>query len=293
MNGPYSVEGPVLPPDLLQAYRCASCLKGDGHSGTYLCEEKQSGRKVIVKITDDEETARQIENEYRLLRLIEESGHPQAARFPKALRLERSGDALLYIRSYIPGRSIEALTEAQPGRPGLPRQEALSYTASVLSSLSFLHGMRPPIIHRDIKPQNVVADGSGNCCLIDLGISRTPRKGGETDTQVFGTRLTAPPEQFGYRQTDARSDIYSAGVLLRYCLTGEYREEADEGLDEDIRTVIRRATQFDPDLRYQRAEDMLDALKQLQKEKPSVRGKRRLIVLWTALICAVGLALAF
>jgi len=138
-----------------------------------------------------------------------------------------------------------------------------------------LHRMRPPVIHRDIKPQNVILDDRGDFHLIDLGIAREYRAGDVADTRVMGTSLTAPPEQYGFRQTDARSDIYSAGVLLRYCLTQEYGEEADAHIDADLRAIVRQATQFAPLMRYHRAEDMLAALRRAAGDPNNKKGLTR------------------
>ena len=249
-------------PDWLKPeYRCLSCLKADEVSSTYLAEAADGRGKVIVKTAEDAEGAALLRNEQRLLSLIARSERPEAAAFPRAIALVESNGACALVRDFVPGQSIEAIVESRASRPGMSRNEALDCAISLLEQLAFLHGLNPPIIHRDIKPQNVILDPQGHCHLIDLGISRQQRASDAADTQVMGTRLTAPPEQFGFRQTDARSDIYSAGVLLRYCLTGDYGERAEEALPGDLRRIVRRATRFDPARRYRRAEDMLSALR--------------------------------
>ena len=152
---------------------------------------------------------------------------------------------------------MEALAQSCRGTPGMSSTAALDCLISVTEKLIFLHSLKPPVIHRDIKPQNVVVDVYGQCRLIDLGISRRFQPDSESDTLISGTRVTAPPEQFGYRQTDERSDLYSCGVLLRYVLTGEYGDKADAELDDDLRRIVSRATRFDPKERYQSAEALL------------------------------------
>lgn len=116
-----------------------------------------------------------------------------------------------------------------------------------------MHTLTPSLLHRDIKPQNVIVDSFGKCHFIDLGISRFLNSSKTSDTLVMGTRLTAPPEQFGYQQTDLRSDIYSLGILLLYCITGEYKPENAVlmELSEPVRQIVTKATMFDPDKRYQ------------------------------------------
>lgn len=76
----------------------------------------------------------------------------------------------------------------------------------------------PPLIHRDLKPSNVMLTRD-NLTLIDFGIARSFDEAAEQDTHHFGTRAYAPPEQFGYGQSDARTDVYALGMLLYFCLT--------------------------------------------------------------------------
>ena len=117
-------------------------------------------------------------------------------------------------------------------------------------------------VHRDIKPQNVVVDSNGVCHFIDMGISRFFDKTKKSDTLIMGTRITAPPEQFGYHQTDIRSDLYSLGIVLYYCLTGEYEinEKTLSELEPALQKIITKATMFDPDKRYQTTEELLPDL---------------------------------
>ncbi|MCD7832438.1 MAG: protein kinase [Lachnospiraceae bacterium] len=128
--------------------------------------------------------------------------------------------------------------------------------------LQFLHSMTPPLIHRDIKPQNIVIGVNGVCHFIDFGISRFYQSGKKSDTIPMGTRLTAPPEQFGFQQCDTRSDLYSLGVVLFYSLTGEYSLNPSllDELDASVAAIIRRATMFDPQNRYQSAKELLSDL---------------------------------
>ena len=252
----------------LGPYQIIDCLKVSDLNTAYLCFDPQTNQKILAKISTDIDESKQLKNEYDLLCLISQTDDPGARFFPRPIQFAASetdnGRAVL-LRSFISGKSLETIVESQSEKPGMPRDEAICYTISVLKGLSFLHSQKPPIIHRDIKPQNVIVDDAGECFLIDMGISRIFHKDSEVDTRVAGTRAIAPPEQFGYSQTDVRSDIYSVGVLLRYCLTGDYKKRSDESLDEDIRKIIQKATRFDPDQRYQNTAEMIRALENLKK----------------------------
>lgn len=249
----------------LEPYKIIDYLSIDEECTVCLCRNPHTNEYAIAKIKMHSEAIRQLRNEYDLLKIIADAHNPQSEFFPRPIKYETLGDEeapALLIRSYFPGKTLEDIVEQQPDQPGIPASEAMAYIVSVLERLSFLHSLTPPIIHRDIKPQNVIVNDRKECFLIDLGISRIFQKGKNGDTNIAGTRVIAPPEQFGYRQTDVRSDIYSVGVLLRYCLTGDYSDQEDKRIGKTLRIVIKKATRFDPDQRYQTAEQMLCALQQ-------------------------------
>lgn len=126
----------------------------------------------------------------------------------------------------------------------------------------------PSLIHRDIKPSNIMilADGTDDprnlqVKVIDFGIARLFNEDSDCDTRALGTRAYAPPEQFGYGQTDVRSDVYALGAVLYFMLTGatphasfSSREKRDVFLsaaNPALAAVIRKASAFDPQQRYQ------------------------------------------
>ena len=252
-----AADDAAFPASLREKWESESCLSwGDGEF-TWLCRRRKDGLQAVIKIADNPESIGRLENEYEILTLISRTDHPAARLFPLPLSLEKLTEPaprLAFARTWLPGRTLEALTESPSGYPGLPREKAIRYLLEVLEQLEFLHGLQPPVIHRDIKPQNVIVDGEDHCHLIDLDIA-WQQNDRDKDTLAVGTRLTSPPEQFGFRATDARSDIYSAGVLLRYCLTGAYGEAEDAALPEDLKAIVQKATRFDPENRYQRAAD--------------------------------------
>lgn len=117
-------------------------------------------------------------------------------------------------------------------------------------------GFDPPLIHRDLKPSNVMLTRD-DLAIIDFGIARTFDEEAEEDTRRFGTRAYAPPEQFGFGQTDVRSDVYALGMLLYFCLTEKTPDAKarkarfrSPQVPEPLRAVIERATAFDPGSRY-------------------------------------------
>ena len=294
MTEPRPFDPAALPRFVDVEYRALSCKKVDDSGAVFLAERRDTGRAVLIKVTRSPEERLCLRNEYELLKRLERVGDPAAARFPSAIEYLEAGSSGALVREYIPGQSMEEYVESEPARPGIARDMALKCLISVLEQLIVLHRMRPPVIHRDIKPQNVILDDRGDFHLIDLGIAREYRAGDVADTRVMGTSLTAPPEQYGFRQTDARSDIYSAGVLLRYCLTQEYDEAADALIDADLRAIVRQATQFDPQMRYRRAEDMLAALRRAAGDPNNKKGlTRRRAAIAVAVVALLLSALCF
>lgn len=285
-------EAGIFPHSLKEAYEPLSCLSwGDG-GAAWLCQRKEGADRVMIKTADTSEAEYRLKNEYEILRAIARSDRPAARLFPSPLELRELADPphrLALIRSWVPGRSLESLVESPSAHPGLPREKAMQYILEVLDQLDFLHHLKPPVIHRDIKPQNVIVDPEEQCHLIDLDIARMRREPSDADTLIIGTRLTSPPEQYGFRSTDARSDLYSTGVLLRYCLTGEYDAAADDTLPSDLKAVVRKATRFDPEDRYQQvAEFRADLLALLPSSRRSRRGgKIRRAALYALLLLCV------
>lgn len=252
---------------------------------------RDGGEKALVRQSLTPLGAERLKKECALLTLIHSmDDESEAARSFPALEDSAGTSAFWFAMGWIEGKTVEQLVRDRP----MSRSSALSCLISVAEKLVFLHGLAPPVIHRDIKPQNVVIDPCGQCHLIDLGISRRYQQDAAEDTVVSGTRAVAPPEQFGYRQTDERSDIYACGVLLRYALTGAYEEKADEGLDEDVRKIIGKASAFDPDRRYQSAEellrDLLSARFGLSCRRPMPKKKKRRLIAACLCLALLGAA---
>lgn len=132
-------------------------------------------------------------------------------------------------------------------------------TAQILTELARgllpLHRAHPPVICRDLKAENVMVTGEGQVKIIDFDIARIYQPGKQKDTVMMGTAGYAAPEQFGFGQTDARTDIYALGVLCNFLLCGCFPpEKTAEGKLHD---VIVKCTQMRPQDRYQNLEELL------------------------------------
>lgn len=182
---------------------------------------------------------------------------------PRVFDCYRTGDAFVAVMEYVPGPTLAQAVEKLPGAAA--RRELARTTFPLLcDAVSELHeGMPSPVVHRDLKPENVVVPCGGALVLIDFGIARSFRRGASRDTLRFGTCEYAPPEQFGFGQTDVRSDVYALGLCLWFCCTGRVpspsdreRGYADPDVPETIRRVVEKASAFDPSARYESARDL-------------------------------------
>ena len=171
---------------------------------------------------------------------------------------ERDGD-LIVVMEYVAGRTLRDEVYERDASLAL----AQSVFPALCDGVSELHeGFATPIIHRDLKPSNIVVN-DGGLTIIDFGIARSFRRDAGADTAHFGTRSYAPPEQFGYGQTDVRSDVYALGMLLYYLVTERDPDPsvATAGfmgpeVPPCARPVLQRACAFDPAARFQTVRDL-------------------------------------
>lgn len=150
----------------------------------------------------------------------------------------------IVLEDYISGRTLAEILEE---RGCLPQEEALDCFAQLLDGLEVIHSYN--IIHRDLKPENILVSIDGVVKLLDFGIARFLKENQTKDTTVLGTVGYASPEQFGFRQTDVRTDIYAAGILLNKMLTGKMPDEAQVS-DVRLKRVIDKCMEIDPRNRF-------------------------------------------
>ena len=160
-----------------------------------------------------------------------------------------------------------------------------------------LHKQTPPTIHRDIKPENIFYDRK-HVYLFDFDIARNYHENQKRDTTVLGSQGYAAPEQFGFYQTDARSDIYSLGVLYHVLLTNNLPRECNyQGFEKN---VIDKMISIDPYKRYQDMQEIIRRLDQLFYQNKPIERKNQSYCLpgfrshkiWKVIIAVMGYALA-
>ena len=183
---------------------------------------------------------------------------------PRVISCDERGAWLVVVMSYAQGVTLRELADQTPAK----QRTALARTVfpELCAAASELHeGLSCPVIHRDLTPSNVIVDPGDlrMLTLIDLGIARTFKSESATDTGHFGTKPYAPPEQYGFGQTDVRTDVFALGLTLFYCLTGRDPTQADReasfrapGVPEGLAALIARASAFDPAERFASAREL-------------------------------------
>ncbi len=187
-------------------------------------------------------------------------------------RLQHSSLPLLYdyfiedgywylVMDYIPGPTLSAYIHKHAPLPPL---EALNYAIQLCDVLDYLHRQRPPVVFRDLKPSNILLSPDGRVMLVDFGIARYFKEGQNNDTTEFGSPGYAPPEQYkGDAQTDARSDLFSLGVILHEMLSGkrpsglnsalESLSQINPAISAVLSGLVTVATRAEPMYRFQSA----------------------------------------
>lgn len=160
-------------------------------------------------------------------------------------------DGQIVLEEFIDGLTIEQVM--QSGKYNYSGAKKVIY--SVCCGLCALHELG--LVHRDVKPENVIIDNNGRVVLIDFNASRKQSQNSK-DTVIMGTVGYASPEQLGLSQTDARTDIYAVGVLLNVMITGEHpSKKLARG---KAKGIIKKCTLLNANERYKTVQKLINAL---------------------------------
>lgn len=185
--------------------------------------------------------------------------HP-VSNMPKIYKAYESDNALIVIEEYIEGTTLADMLF-----DGRLSQESAVYIAKELCLiLKELHGLQPPIVHRDVKPSNIIIKENGEVYLLDVNAAKWYDPEKTDDTRHLGTHYYAAPEQAGYglSASSTKADIYAVGVLLNVMITGNYPKE--ERAPGSIWNVIERCISLDADRRYT-ADELIKALDEIKE----------------------------
>ena len=172
---------------------------------------------------------------------------------PVIIELYERDGSLVVIEEYISGVS---LSEYIDKRGHLSHKESVKYILELCQIVKQFHMVKPPIIHRDIKPDNIMINDNGDLILLDMNAAKFVSEDSSRDTYLLGTYGYAAPEQFGFGKANVTSDIYAIGKVLNVMLTGDL----NVATDDDLKTVIAKCTEIDPQNRYQSIDELMEAI---------------------------------
>ncbi|MDX6481585.1 MAG: eukaryotic-like serine/threonine-protein kinase [Gaiellaceae bacterium] len=252
-------------------YRIVRKLGAGGMADVYLAEDQELGRRVAIKILN----GRHANDDQFIERFRREAKNAAALNHPNIVSIYDRGEAedTYYIAmEYLDGRTLKELVV---GRGPAPVKVAVEYARQILSALRFAH--KHGIVHRDIKPHNVLVDREGRIKVTDFGIARAGTSQMTEAGSIVGTAQYLSPEQARGTEVDQRSDLYSLGIVLYELLTGQTPFDGNTPVEiamkhlsatprpasqlrrdipRDLDMVIMRALAKDPAARYQSADEM-------------------------------------
>src|SRR5438094_4162453 len=252
-------------------YRILRKLGSGGMANVYLAEDQELGRRVAIKILDERHDG----DDQFTERFRREAKNAAALSHPNIVSIYDRGEAegTYYIAmEFLDGRSLKELIIT---RGPAPVSIAIDYARQILAGLRFAH--RHGIVHRDIKPHNVIVDSEGRAKVTDFGIARSGTSQMTEAGSIIGTAQYLSPEQARGAPVDQRSDLYSVGIVLYEMLTGRVPFTGDTPLEiamkhlsttpeppsekrpevpHELDMVVLRALAKHPDDRYQSAQEL-------------------------------------
>jgi serine/threonine-protein kinase len=226
-------------------YRVVNIVGRGGVGTVYQVNDILFGKNnsyALKELIDQSEGARkQFSNEAQWLEALDHRS------IPKVREYFDWNDRLYLVMDFVDGENLEQKLLRSGGRP-LPEDQVVNWILPICDALDYLHAQRPPILHRDVKPANIIVTPSGHPVLVDLGIAKEHLPGaGQTATFVrkAGTEGYAPPEQYTTAgMTGPWSDVYGLGATMYELLTGRVPPTAVERVALD--TVMSRPRQLNP-----------------------------------------------
>ena len=268
-------------------YLIESMIGVGGMANVYRGRDVRTGNEIAVKVLKEEflgneELVRRFKNESKAISILD---HPNIV---KVYDVSVTDQLQYIVMEYIDGITLKEYLKQRGG--ALTWKEVVHFATQVLSALDHAHSKG--IVHRDVKPQNIMLQADGSIKMMDFGIARFSRAQSQTvSDKAIGSVHYISPEQAKGDRTDARTDIYSVGVMLYEMLSGRLPFDGTGTVSiaimqisekpkplaqiaptvpEGLRQITEKAMEKDPAARYQSAAEMLAAIRAF-KQNPSIR----------------------
>jgi len=267
-------------------YLIESLIGVGGMANVYKGRDVRTGNQIAVKVLkeeflDNEELVRRFKNESKAISIL---NHPNIV---KVYDVSVTDQLQYIVMEYIDGITLKEYLKQRNG--ALTWKEVVHFATQVLSALDHAHSKG--IVHRDVKPQNIMLQADGSIKMMDFGIARFSRAQSQTvSDKAIGSVHYISPEQAKGDHTDARTDIYSVGVMMYEMLSGKLPfdgtgavsiaimqisekpkplAEVAPNIPVGLRQITEKAMEKDPADRYQSAQEMLDAIAAFRRD-PSI-----------------------
>jgi beta-lactam-binding protein with PASTA domain len=264
-------------------YRLERRLGSGGMADVWLAEDQELGRKVAIKMLHE----RYANDTQFVERFRREATHAAGLSHPNVVSIFDRGEAegsYFIVMEYVEGRTLKELIVT---RGPCPVPVAISYVRQVLAALRYAH--RNGIVHRDIKPHNVLVDHEGRVKVADFGIARAGSSQMTEAGSIIGTAQYLSPEQARGAPVDESSDLYSTGIVLYELLTGEVPFNGETPVEiamkhlqqappapstirpeipHDLDLVVLRALAKEPSERYRSAKELERDLELVGRGEP-------------------------
>lgn len=226
-------------------YNIIAEIKKSNKGNVYLAAVEGQALPVIVK-----------EIKYGNIKVYEALKNISNIHLPQILHVEEIDEGILIVEEYIEGELLSEYINQHK----LTEDGCLYIAEQMCDVLKMLHSHIPALIHRDIKPSNIIVGKDGAIKLIDFDSSRLYNDEADSDTRFLGTEKYAPPEQYGFSQTDCRSDIYSLGVVFE-----KFTQFMSRTRVKKWKSMVEKCTLFSPDSRFQNVDEIRVELNRIRK----------------------------
>ena len=269
-------------------FRIEKLIGRGGMSRVYLARDERLNKKWVVKEIRRSRNGQ--ENSFLLDAALSEADIIRSLDHPAVVRIVdivQDRSAIYIVEDYVEGISLKEYAD----RGGHVDEKRLkNWAVQMCRVLIYLHSRRPPVIFRDLKPENVILTSSWHLKLVDFGIARRYQPEKTRDTVYLGTELFAAPEQYEENglQTDMRTDIFGLGRTL------EYLAGYSDGVSRRFQAIIRRCVRPDPGERYQDAGELLDELEHYEaheKRQRSIRTRQILLGITAGVLLLTGISM--
>jgi serine/threonine protein kinase len=267
----------LYPADFLKKYDQIELLAESHGTETFLVQQKDNEQFYVAKCYNKDLYA--AVHEGNILKSLSHNG------LPAYVDEFQNDNVVCIVREYVVGKPLDQYIIENT----LSYNEIADICIQLCDILIYLHGQEQPVIHRDIKPQNIIVKPDGKISLIDFDIARIYHSDTKSDTQFIGTREYAPPEQYGFSQTDARTDIYSMGVVLGWLLTYETDVKGShrKAIHNRLVSIYKKCTAFSPEHRFESAKKLKAAvIRSDGKQKATVLRSIAFFLLCFLFLCA-------